>query len=81
MGARTITVMWWQESLFLGLVPFQLFYPIFGGNVVKVPLGIFKGGTTNYVTLSPLLCIRKCPFRITERWALFNIKELCKSYW
>lgn len=42
MGAMTITVMWW-ESLFLGLVPFQLLIdPIFGGKGLKVPLGIFQ---------------------------------------
>jgi len=57
VGAMTITVMWW-ESLFLGLVPFQLLIdPIFGGKVLKVPLGIFRGGTTNYVPLRSKMLI------------------------
>lgn len=72
--------MWWQESLFLGLVPFQLlFYPVFGGNIVKVPLGIFKGGTTNYVTLSHLFALENAHLELQKDGLCSTSKSYVKA--
>lgn len=49
------------------------------GNIVKVPLGIFKGGTTNYVTLSHLFALENAHLELQKDGLCSTSKSYVKA--